>query len=64
MHATDDDAVPVENSLMFYKALKEKGHHPEMHIYPKGGHGFALAIGHDRLEGWTERVYEWMKTLD
>ncbi len=64
LHATDDDAVPVENSLMFYKALKAKGHYPEMHIYPEGGHGFALAIGHDHLEGWTERLYEWIKTLD
>jgi acetyl esterase/lipase len=64
LHATDDEAVPVENSLMFYKALKEKGHLPEMHIYPEGGHGFALAIGHDHLEGWTERLYEWLQTLD
>lgn len=64
LHATDDDAVPVENSLMFYKALKEKGHQPEMHIYPEGGHGFALAIGHDHLEGWTERLHDWLETLD
>ena len=64
LHATDDEAVPVENSLMFYKALKEKGHQPEMHIYPEGGHGFALAIGHSHLEGWTERLHDWLETLD
>lgn len=64
VHATDDGAVPVENSLMFYNALKETGHLPEMHIYPKGGHGFALALGKEHLQGWTERLYEWMESLD
>lgn len=64
LHATDDEAVPAENSLMFYKALKGNGHQPEIHIYPEGGHGFALAIGHDHLEGWPERLYEWLQTLN
>ena len=64
LHATDDTSVPVENSLMFYKALKDKGHQPEMHIYPEGGHGFALGIGNNHLEGWTDRVYEWLQTLN
>lgn len=63
LHATDDDVVPVENSLMFYKALKEKGHLPEMHIYPKGGHGFALAIGNEHLQSWTDLLYDWLQTI-
>ena len=64
LHSTDDEGVPVENSLLFYKALKEKGHLPEMHIYPEGGHGFALAIGKGHLQGWTDRLYEWLQSID
>lgn len=63
-HATDDAGVPVENSLLFYSALKEKGVSATMHIYPKGGHGFSLALEDPHLRGWTERMYEWIMSLD
>lgn len=64
VHATDDEGVPVENSLMFYKALKEKGVSAEMHIYPEGGHGFNIALGRGQLEGWTDRLYEWLQYIN
>ena len=63
VHAGDDDAVPVENSLIFYKALNEKNIPVEMHIYPKGGHGFSLAIGNDHLSTWSARCIDWIKNL-
>jgi len=63
-HATDDDGVPVENSLLFYRALKDKGVSATMHIYPKGGHGFSLARKDPHLRGWTERMFEWLESLD
>lgn len=63
-HATDDAGVPVENSLLFYTALKEKGVPATMHIYPKGGHGFSLALQDPHLRGWTERMYEWIESLN
>ncbi len=62
-HATDDAAVPVENSLLFYKALKSKGVSATMHIYPKGGHGFSLATKDAYLGGWPERMFEWIHSL-
>ena len=63
-HATDDKAVPVENSLLFYQALKDNGVPVEMHIYPAGGHGFGLALGKGYLETWTDRLIDWLKTLN
>lgn len=63
-HATDDEAVPVENSLLFYKALKDKSVSATMHIYPKGGHGFSLARKDPHLSGWTERMFEWIQNLE
>lgn len=64
VHATDDNAVPVENSLLFYQALKDKGVPVEMHIYPTGGHGFGLATGRGYLESWTDRLVDWMRGLN
>lgn len=40
LHAADDDAVPVGNSLLFYQALQKAGISSEMHLFPHGGHGF------------------------
>jgi acetyl esterase/lipase len=63
VHATDDKAVPVENSLLFYGALKDQGVPAEMHIYPTGGHGFGLGVGRGYLETWTDRLVDWMRGL-
>lgn len=42
LHAADDKAVPVENSLMMFSALKARPIPTEMHIFEEGGHGFGL----------------------
>ncbi len=64
IHATDDKSVPVENSLLMYMSLKNQNVPVEMHIYPTGGHGFALALGLGYLEGWTDRLADWMGSLE
>lgn len=64
LHASNDPGVPVENSLVMYQALKNKGVSATMHIYPTGGHGFSLARNNKHLRGWTERWFEWMETLE
>ena len=60
IHASDDKVVPVENSLMFYEALLSNKVPVEMHIYPFGGHGFALALDQGYLSSWTDRCIDWM----
>ena len=59
VHAEDDNAVPVQNTLMFYDALLQNKVKAEMHIYPGGGHGFGLynSTTHDY---WFDRLKEWM----
>jgi acetyl esterase/lipase len=63
LHATDDDSVPVENSIKFYMALKEKYIAVEMHIYPDGGHGFSLALNNKHLNTWPKRLFDWLQSL-
>lgn len=42
-HTFTDGSVPVENSLLLVSALRKAGIPTEFHMYPKGGHGLALA---------------------
>ncbi len=64
IHSTDDKSVPVENSLLYYKALVKINIDAEMHIYPYGGHGFSLAIGKGYLTTWPERCCDWLNNLN
>ena len=64
IHSADDSAVPYQNSMLFYDALQKHKVASELHIYPKGGHGYSLAIGKGSLQGWTDRLYEWINELE
>lgn len=63
LHASDDEAVLVKNSLAFYEALIQHQVATEMHIYPKGGHGFGLGRELGHLSTWPDRLIEWMSYL-
>ncbi len=63
VHAGDDKAVPVENSIMFFEKLEENNVPAEMHIFPEGGHGFSLAIGRGSLEQWKDLCITWIKKI-
>lgn len=41
-HTFEDQAVPLQNSLLFAMALKKAGVNLEYHVFPHGGHGYAL----------------------
>jgi acetyl esterase/lipase len=63
IHSGDDEGVPVQNSLAYYRALLKKGIPAEMHVYPYGGHGYSLAIGRGHLSTWPDRVLEWIRYI-
>lgn len=44
-HTFTDRTVPVENTLLFAGALRRAGVSTELHIFPEGRHGIALADG-------------------
>ncbi|WP_116106551.1 alpha/beta hydrolase [Lewinella sp. IMCC34191] len=62
VHAADDQAVPVENSLRYYMQCLQFGVPVEMHLYPAGGHGFGLN-NPTTPDDWTERLVNWLRTL-
>lgn len=59
--AEDDRTVPVENSLMFYQALLKAKVPVEMHLFPKGGHGFGMKTNIGEASTWPKRCEEWMQ---
>jgi acetyl esterase/lipase len=60
IHAEDDKTVPVMNSLDFYEALVKNGVPAEMHVYPKGGHGWGLWNALSK-EQWPDECARWME---
>jgi acetyl esterase/lipase len=61
IHATDDKAVPVENSIKYYMALKNNNVPDEIHIYETGGHVFGLGVKDTSLY-WTESCELWLRS--
>ena len=59
VHAEDDNVVPVNHSIVFYQALVRHGVPAEMHLYPKGGHGFDLH--NPATDSWLDRMQEWLR---
>ncbi|WP_345949642.1 alpha/beta hydrolase [Mucilaginibacter sp. PAMB04274] len=55
-HAGDDHLVDVDNSIVFYEKLRHQHVAAEMHLYPKGGHGYIFAKA-----DWMTPLFEWMK---
>ncbi len=60
VHANDDKAVPPENSVYFYLALRKAEVPAEMHIYERGGHGFGLGTKQGAVSSWMVRCADWM----
>lgn len=54
--AENDKTVPVQNSIDYFTALKNKSVVAELHIYPKGGHGFGLAKNGGTESTWPAPV--------
>ena len=60
VHCEDDKTVPVLNSLYFYEALVKNGVPAEIHVYPRGGHGYGLWNAFSK-EQWPDACMHWME---
>ena len=63
IHSSDDEVVPVENSISFYKELIKNKVDAEMHIFQHGEHGFSLANGQGNVEVWKVLCINWLNEL-
>jgi hypothetical protein len=62
-HTTDDELVPVDASVTFYRTLRAAGVPAEMHIFAKGKHGSGLGLGDAALDLWPTMLEAWLRGL-
>jgi acetyl esterase/lipase len=60
VHAYDDDAVPVENSLRFVNAMREARRPVEAHFLQEGGHAFGVGYPGTPSEEWIPTFSKWL----
>ncbi len=53
-HTADDEAVDVDNSLLFASALRRHGVPFGLHVFPSGAHGLGLAEGYPEAAIWPD----------
>jgi acetyl esterase/lipase len=61
---TEDDPVHVENSTVYFLALKNADVPVEMHLYAQGGHGYGLRRAEFPVTRWPRAVETWLHTIE
>jgi len=61
VHSTDDNVVPVHNSIIYYERLQKYGIPSELHVFQKGGHGYGLAVGEATQSAWPALCLQWLR---
>lgn len=59
----EDDPVHIENSTVYFLALKNAKVPAELHIYAEGGHGYGLRRTALPVTTWPESVETWLRTI-
>lgn len=63
LQAEDDHVDNVNDSLVYYIALKDAKVPVEMHLYAQGGHGFGLRSTKFPITEWPRLVETWLGTI-
>jgi acetyl esterase/lipase len=63
VQAEDDPVDSVNNSLVYYMALKQAGVPVEMHLYAHGGHAFGIACTKSPISAWSQLMETWLRTI-
>jgi acetyl esterase/lipase len=63
VQAENDPVDNINNSLVYYMALKNAGVPVEMHLYAQGGHAFGLRRTKFPITEWPQLVETWLKTI-
>jgi len=63
VHSADDKAVPVMNSIGYFKGLQKNNIPVELHIFQKGGHGYGLSPNGGTESSWPGLCIKWLKAM-
>ena len=72
-HTSEDKGVPFDGSLRLALAYKDAGIPVELHVYPKGPHGLALAneitaksskgLIYPNVQEWIDKAVKWISEI-
>lgn len=57
---TEDDPINVENAMYYYLALKKVKVPAEIHLYPKGGHGYGIRNKTGGTSMYPQLIEKWL----
>jgi acetyl esterase/lipase len=63
VHAVDDIAVPVENSVLMFEAMRRAGRPMESHFLEEGGHAFGVGVAGTGSGLWPDLYLAWADRL-
>ena len=62
VHAIDDTAVPLENSLLMMAAMRALKRPVEAHFFESGGHGFGAGVRGKPNGAWLDQFATWLES--
>ncbi len=54
------DDTHINGALAYFQALKNAGVEAEIHLYPKGGHGYGMRTSNNPVSQWPELCKSWL----
>jgi acetyl esterase/lipase len=63
LQAGNDPVDTIQNSLVYYIALKKVGVSVEYHVYAEGGHAFGIRKTNFPITNWPRLVETWLRTI-
>jgi acetyl esterase/lipase len=63
LQAGNDPVDTIQNSLVYYIALKKAGVPAEYHVYPEGGHAFGLKKSNLPINNWPRLAEAWLHSI-
>lgn len=62
VHAYDDSVCNVKETTLYAQKLFEHNILVEMHLFPRGGHGFGMGRKEDGTDQWLQLFVNWLKS--
>lgn len=64
LQSEDDPVDSINNTLVYYIALKDAKVPAELHVYAHGGHAFGLRRTKEPITEWPQLVENWLRTIE
>ncbi|MCJ7552262.1 MAG: alpha/beta hydrolase [Ignavibacteriaceae bacterium] len=61
IHAYNDNVCKVKETTLYSQKLFEHRVPVEMHLFPRGGHGFGMGRKEDGTDQWVQLFINWLK---